>query len=156
MKSQLIAIVAAVLVVGCGESQQSTPAPEAKPVEPVAEAAQPEPPTQKELHKKSCYNQLKRIDGVKEMWAVQERRADGDTPSDSQLGVYFKDGMPSCPGGGAYTIGAVANPATCSIHGKLARPDIQTRDEKPVATGNINPEMPKRSIPRRRRRIPQR
>jgi len=31
MKSQLIAIVAAVLVVGCGESQQSAPAPEAKP-----------------------------------------------------------------------------------------------------------------------------
>jgi len=60
MKSQLIAIVAAVLV-GCGESQQSPPvepaepvaevpaqqsasAPEAKPVEPVAEATQPEPP----------------------------------------------------------------------------------------------------------------
>ena len=43
MKSQLIAIVAAVLVVGCGESQQSAPAPEAKPVEPVAEVAQPEP-----------------------------------------------------------------------------------------------------------------
>ena len=44
MKSQLIA---AVLVVGCGESQQSAPAPEAKPIEPVAEAAQPEPPTAK-------------------------------------------------------------------------------------------------------------
>ena len=47
MKSQLIAIVAALLVVGCGESQQSAPAPEAKPVEPVAEAAKPEPPTPK-------------------------------------------------------------------------------------------------------------
>ena len=39
MKSQLIAIVAAVLLVGCGESQQS--APQAEPVEPVAEVAQP-------------------------------------------------------------------------------------------------------------------
>ena len=44
MKSQLIAIVAAVLVVGCGEAQQSATPAEAKPVEPVAEAAQPEPP----------------------------------------------------------------------------------------------------------------
>jgi hypothetical protein len=45
MKSQLIAIVAAVLLVGCGESQQSAPAPEAKPVEPIAEVpAQPSPP----------------------------------------------------------------------------------------------------------------
>ncbi len=59
MKSQLIAIVAAVLVVGCGESQQS--APQAEPVaevpaqplpppveaKPAAEAAKPEPPTGK-------------------------------------------------------------------------------------------------------------
>jgi len=137
MKHLLLTTIAAVLVVGCGESQQSAPAPESKPVAPVAEAAQPEPSTQKELHKKSCYNQLKQIDGGKEMWAVQERRADGDTPSDSQLGAYFKDGMPSCPGGGAYTIGAVANPATCSIHGKPARPAIQTRGKKPAVSRNI-------------------
>jgi len=38
MKSQLIAIVAAVLVVGCGESQQSAPAPAAEPEPPTAEA----------------------------------------------------------------------------------------------------------------------
>ena len=47
MKSQLIAIVAAVLLVGCGESQQSAPPAGAKPVEPVAEVATPEPPTAK-------------------------------------------------------------------------------------------------------------
>ena len=47
MKSQLIAIVAAVLVVGCGEAQQSAPAPEAKPAEPVPKAATPEPTTPK-------------------------------------------------------------------------------------------------------------
>ena len=47
MKSQLIAIVAAVLVVGCGESQQSAPAPESKPAEPVAEVpAQPPSPVE--------------------------------------------------------------------------------------------------------------
>jgi hypothetical protein len=38
MKSHLIAIVAAVVLVGCGESQQSAPAPEAKTVKPAAEA----------------------------------------------------------------------------------------------------------------------
>ncbi|MDA7676852.1 ankyrin repeat domain-containing protein, partial [bacterium] len=37
--------IAAVLVVGCGEAQQSAPAPESKPVEPVAEVpSQPSPP----------------------------------------------------------------------------------------------------------------
>jgi len=43
MKHLLLTTIAAVLLVGCGESQQSAPAPEAKPVEPVAEAAKPEP-----------------------------------------------------------------------------------------------------------------
>jgi len=49
MKQLLITIVAVVLV-GCGESQQSAPAPEVKlvePSEPVAEAAKPKPPTAK-------------------------------------------------------------------------------------------------------------
>jgi hypothetical protein len=45
MKHILLTTIAAVVLVGCGESQQSAPAPEAKPVEPVAEAATPEPPT---------------------------------------------------------------------------------------------------------------
>ena len=67
MKHLLLTTIAAVLLVGCGESQQSappteskpvepvaevpaqpsSPPPEAKPVEPVAEASQPEPPTTK-------------------------------------------------------------------------------------------------------------
>ena len=47
MKHLLLTTIAAVLLVGCGESQQSAPAPESKPVEPVAEASQSEPPTAK-------------------------------------------------------------------------------------------------------------
>jgi ankyrin repeat protein len=43
----LITTIAAVFLVGCGKSQQSTPPAEAKPAEPVAEAAQPEPTTAK-------------------------------------------------------------------------------------------------------------
>ena len=46
MKQPLITI-AAVVLVGCGESQQSVPQAETKPVEPVAEASTPEPPTVK-------------------------------------------------------------------------------------------------------------
>jgi hypothetical protein len=45
MKHILLTTIAAVLLVGCGESQQSAPAPETKPVEPVAEVpSQPSPP----------------------------------------------------------------------------------------------------------------
>jgi len=47
MKHLVLATIAAVLLVGCGESQQSAPPSETPPVEPVAEAAQTEPPTTK-------------------------------------------------------------------------------------------------------------
>ncbi|MDB4797191.1 ankyrin repeat domain-containing protein [bacterium] len=47
MKHPLLTTIAAVLLVGCGESQQSTPSPETKPDEPVAKASKPEPPTAK-------------------------------------------------------------------------------------------------------------
>ena len=47
MKHLPITTIAAVLLMGCGESQQSTSPPEAKPVALVAEAAKPEPPTAK-------------------------------------------------------------------------------------------------------------
>ncbi len=42
MKHLLLTTIAAVVLVGCGESQQSAPPPETKP---VVEVAKPEPPT---------------------------------------------------------------------------------------------------------------
>jgi multidrug efflux pump subunit AcrA (membrane-fusion protein) len=50
MKHILLTTIAAVLLVGCGESQQLAPQAETKPVEPVAEAVKPEPPTVKPEH----------------------------------------------------------------------------------------------------------
>ena len=47
MKHLLLTIIAAVVLVGCGKSQQLAPAPETPTVEPVAETATPEPPTAK-------------------------------------------------------------------------------------------------------------
>ena len=44
MKHLLLTTIAAVVLVGCGESQQSAPPVEAQPAEPVAT---PEPPTAK-------------------------------------------------------------------------------------------------------------
>ena len=45
MKHLLLTTIAALVLVGCGESQQSAPALETKPVEPVAEATKPTTPT---------------------------------------------------------------------------------------------------------------
>ena len=48
MKHLLLKTIATVVMVGCGESQQSAPAPGANPVEPGAEGEQPDLPTAKE------------------------------------------------------------------------------------------------------------
>ena len=47
MKHILLTTIAAVVLVGCGEAQQSAPPAETEPSEPVAEATQTEPPTAK-------------------------------------------------------------------------------------------------------------
>ncbi len=73
-----------------------------------------------ETQRNACHAQLKQINGSKEMWAIQENRADGDTPRESQLGAYFKHGMPTCPGGGSYSISPIRTDATCSIHSRNA------------------------------------
>jgi len=44
MKHLLLTTIAAVVLVGCGESQQSAPPAAAQPAEPVAEAAKPTTP----------------------------------------------------------------------------------------------------------------
>ena len=44
MKHLLLTTIAAVVLVGCGESQQSVPPAETEPAEPVAEAAKPTTP----------------------------------------------------------------------------------------------------------------
>ena len=47
MNQRLLTTIAAVVLVGCGTTKQSTTTNEAKPVEPVAEDTQPEPATAK-------------------------------------------------------------------------------------------------------------
>ena len=65
MKQLLVTTIAAVLLVGCGESQQSAPAPEANPAEPVAKAAKVEPPTAKapdiSIHEAARYRVIEAV-----------------------------------------------------------------------------------------------
>ena len=93
MKHILLTTIAAVLLVGCGESQQSAPSPDAKPVEPVAEVAQPEPPTTKapdiSTHDVTIFGD---IEAVKQAIAdgadVNAKIDHGDTPLD--LAIILK------------------------------------------------------------------
>ena len=119
MKHILLTTIATVVLVSCKEKQNADVTPAG-----YVDLASPPDLGTKFSFEFMCHKISKSITGYKAMWAVADNRADGDTPTVDQLGKYFKGGMPSCPNGGVYTIGAVGgNRVTCSIHG--------TRREEP-------------------------
>src|SRR5215470_8959866 len=69
--------------------------------------------------KNGCMANLKQMDGAKASWALEQKKTNSDTPTDSDLfGVtaYIRD-KPSCPGGGTYTLNAVDTKVACSYAG---------------------------------------
>lgn len=66
---------------------------------------------------KSCVANLKSINGVKEQWAMDQKKTPTDTPTDSDLfgtDKYVKS-TPACPASGSYTLAAVNTAPTCSL-----------------------------------------
>jgi prepilin-type N-terminal cleavage/methylation domain-containing protein len=66
--------------------------------------------------KNACINNLRQIDGAKEQWALETKQVQGATCATTDIDNYIKGGVPtSCPGGGAYTVGAVGTPPVCNL-----------------------------------------
>jgi regulator of replication initiation timing len=66
----------------------------------------------------TCINNLRQIDVAKNAWALENNKTTDAVPTEQDLSPYFNDQtFPVCPSGGAYTIGAVGVPPTCSIPG---------------------------------------
>jgi prepilin-type N-terminal cleavage/methylation domain-containing protein len=63
----------------------------------------------------ACIQNLKQIDGAKEQWALENKKANGDPIDKDQVDKYIKGGPPSCPASGVYTYGNVGTDPTCSI-----------------------------------------
>jgi hypothetical protein len=66
-----------------------------------------------------CINNLRQIDGAKQMWALEHRKEQSDTPTPQEIKQYLREGFESfhCPAGGTYSIRPVGEPPTCSIPG---------------------------------------
>jgi prepilin-type N-terminal cleavage/methylation domain-containing protein len=67
----------------------------------------------------ACINNLVKINGAKEQWALETKQVVGATPQDSDLfgaTLYIAE-KPSCPGSGVYSLNAVGSAPTCSISG---------------------------------------
>ncbi|SRR5438046_795021 len=73
----------------------------------------------------ACMANLKQMDGAKASWALEQKKTNADTPTDSDLfgsSAYIRD-KPLCPGNGTYTINAVDTKVACS---KSSSPDLHS------------------------------
>jgi competence protein ComGC len=58
------------------------------------------------------------LDSAKELWSVENKKAETDTPRPDDVKVCLKDNqLPVCPAGGTYTLNAVNQRSKCSVHG---------------------------------------
>jgi prepilin-type N-terminal cleavage/methylation domain-containing protein len=65
--------------------------------------------------KTACINNLRQIDGAKEQWALENKKSAGSAVVDSEVNAFIKGGVPTCPGGGAYTYNALDTLPVCSL-----------------------------------------
>ena len=69
----------------------------------------------------ACINNLRQIDGAKQQWAIEQKKAPTDTPPDTDVQAYLKN-IPVCPSGGSaladsYSINSVSENPSCLLMG---------------------------------------
>ena len=66
-----------------------------------------------------CINNLMKINGAKEQWALENKRVTGAFPQDVELfgPTRYIAAKPVCPAGGGYTLNAIGTAPTCSVAG---------------------------------------
>jgi len=64
----------------------------------------------------ACIKNISVIESAKQQWGLEKGKTDGDIPVEADLVgplLYLKQ-MPTCPGGGTYTLGGIGGNAICS------------------------------------------
>jgi len=75
------------------------------------------------IHRNSCINNLRQIDGAKQQWALEKNKTLDAVPTERDLLPYLKDGVfPICPEGGTYSIKSVDALPTCTVSGHALPP----------------------------------
>lgn len=66
-----------------------------------------------------CINNLRKIDGAKEQWAMATGQQDGALPRREDISMYLKGGWEKtkCHAGGRYSINAIGQDPTCPVPG---------------------------------------
>jgi seryl-tRNA synthetase len=66
----------------------------------------------------ACINNLRQIDGAKQQWALEHRKAGSALMTPADLLPFLKgNAMPTCPAGGVYSLNPVSIPPICNIPG---------------------------------------
>ena len=67
----------------------------------------------------ACIANLKQIDGAKATWAMEQKKANSDTPQSSDLygSTSYVKIEPSCPANGTYSLEQVDLRPTCTLSG---------------------------------------
>lgn len=68
----------------------------------------------------TCQANLRSMDTAKEHWAMENMKAQTDTPTAADLvteymRARYEDTLPACPSGGTYALGDMATLPTCTI-----------------------------------------
>lgn len=82
-------------------------------------------PPRPRVHKPSCVNNLRQLQGAKEVWRLKYKKPDTATPALADLvgkDKYIRDKL-ICPGGGSYIIGSGAEKPYCTVPEHTLPPD---------------------------------
>lgn len=69
-----------------------------------------------EAAREACISNLRKIDGAKAQWAMENHKSPTDVPSDTDLfgATRYIRTKPTCPARGIYQLEAVAQPPDCT------------------------------------------
>ena len=67
--------------------------------------------------KSACIANLKQIEGAKATWALENKKVNTDTATDTDLfgATLYIRAKPTCPASGTYAIGALNALASCTV-----------------------------------------
>ena len=65
----------------------------------------------------ACNSNLKNLAGVKAIWALENKRANTDTPTDAEIfgPTLYMSAKPECPTSGTYSLNQVDAKPTCTV-----------------------------------------
>ena len=73
----------------------------------------------------TCINNLRLVDGAKDQWALQNNQITGAAVAEADIEPFLKNGVPTCPiGGAAYNYNVVGTDPTCPNYNAATHPAI--------------------------------